>query len=166
MSTTTLTGAVHVEKSATISRPPEDVYGFWRNFENLPLFMRNIESVKVLGPRRSHWTLRAPLHVRIEWDAEIINEKENELIAWQSLEGADVPNAGSVRFLPLDWGQATEVKVVLNYERVVGGLGSAIARLFGDSPAEQLQLDLHRLQQVLETGEVATVEDQPRGTCR
>jgi uncharacterized membrane protein len=166
MATTTLQGSIHVEQSVTICRPPEEVYRFWRDFENLPRFMQHLKEVEVLGGNRSRWVARGPAGSSVTWEAEIINEKENELIAWQTRDGSDVPNAGSVRFLPLDWGKRTEVKVTLNYDPPAGRLGAAVAGLFGEAPQQQLRDDLHRLRQVLETGEIATTEGQPRGKCR
>jgi uncharacterized membrane protein len=150
MHSTTLQGDTHAEKSIVIARPPAKVYRFWRDFENLPRIMQHLESVHVLSDTRSHWVARAPAKTIIEWDAEIIDEEPNELIAWQSLEGADVPNAGSIRFIPVDEGRATELRVTLNYDAPDGSLGSAIATLFGEAPEQQLAQDLQRLKHVLE----------------
>jgi uncharacterized membrane protein len=91
---------VHVRKSITVGRPAEELYRFWRDFHNLPRFMRHLESVQVIDERRSHWKAKAPFGRTIEWDAEIIEEGPNELIAWRSLEGADLPNYGAVTFEP------------------------------------------------------------------
>jgi len=165
MSVTTLAGNIHLEHCITVSRPPEQVYRFWRNFENLPRFMKNIASVRILGPTRSHWIVKGPMGRSLEWDAEIIHDQENVLVAWRAVEGADVMNAGSVRFLPLHWGRRTEVKVALNYEPPGGKMGDLLTRLIGERPEDQIREDLHRFQQVLETGEVATIEGQPRGRC-
>lgn len=144
---------IKVEKSVTINRSPEELYRFWRNFENLPRFMNHLESVKVTGEGRSHWVAHAPAGKTVEWDAEINNEKENELIAWRSLEGADVDNAGSVRFEPAADGRGTTVRVTLKYDPPAGRLGSLVARLFGEEPSQQIEEDLERFKQVMETGE-------------
>jgi len=154
---------IKVEKSVEINRSPEELYRFWRNFENLPRFMNHLESVKVTGEGRSHWVARAPAGKTVEWDAEINNEKENELIAWRSLEGADVDNAGSVRFEPSADGRGTTVRVTLKYDPPAGKLGSLIARFFGEEPSQQIEEDLQRFKQVMETGEAASVEGQPTG---
>lgn len=153
-----------VEKTLIINRSPEDLYRFWRDFENLPRVMRHLESVTVQDGRRSRWVVRGPAGRTVEWDAEIINERENELIAWRSLEGADVRNAGSVRFTPDELGRGTWVKISLMYQPPAGRLGAAVARLFGEEPHQQIEEDLRRLKQFLETGEIATVEGQP--SCR
>jgi uncharacterized membrane protein len=152
-----------VEKSVTINRPPEELYRFWRNFENLPRFMKHLESVKVEGNGRSHWVAKGPAGTSVEWDAEVYNEKENELIAWRSLEGSQVDNAGSVHFEPAASGRGTVVRVVLKYDPPAGKLGAAVARLFGESPAQQIDEDLRRFKQLMETGETATTEGQPSG---
>lgn len=154
---------IKVEKSMTINRSPEELYRFWRNFENLPRVMSHLESVHVTGENRSHWVAKAPAGTTVEWDAEIYNEKENQMIAWRSLEGADVDNAGSVHFQPATGGRGTEVRVVLKYDPPGGVLGAAIAKLFGEEPEQQIQEDLRRFKQVMETGETATTEGQPSG---
>jgi uncharacterized membrane protein len=146
-------GIAHV-KSTTINRPPEEVYHFWRNFENLPRFMTHLESVHVMDERRSHWVAKAPVGTTVQWDAEITEDRPNELIAWRSLEGADVENSGSVRFATAPGGRGTEVKVSLLYNPPGGSLGAGIAKLFGEEPEQQIKGDLHRLKQVMETGEV------------
>jgi uncharacterized membrane protein len=154
---------IKVEKSITINKSPEELYRFWRNFENLPRFMDHLESVQVTGGNRSHWVAKAPAGKTVEWDAEIYNEKENELIAWRSLEGADVDNAGSVRFQPAPGGRGTEVKVVLKYDPPGGVIGATIAKLFGEEPSQQIEEDLRRFKQVMETGEITTTTGQPSG---
>lgn len=156
---------IHVESSRTIMKPAEELYRFWRNFENLPRFMDNLESVRVIDDKRSHWTAKAPAGTTVEWDAQIINEKENELIAWRSLENADVDNAGSVRFLPGPNGRGTEVRVVIDYIPPAGRVGFAIAKLFGREPRQQVEEDLRKFKQLMEAGEIPTTQGQPRGSC-
>jgi uncharacterized membrane protein len=142
-----------VEQSVTINRAREDLFRFWRNFENLPRFMDNLESVTRLDDRRSHWVAKGPAGTRVEWDAEIHNEIENELIAWRSLPDSDVDHAGSVHFTPR--GDGTEVRVILRYSPPAGKLGTAAARLAGEDPARQVADDLRRFRQVMEAGEVS-----------
>lgn len=154
---------IRVEKSVTINRSPEELYKYWRNFENLPRFMNHLESVRTTGERRSHWVAKAPAGTTVEWDAEIINEKENELIAWRSVEGADVDNAGSVRFQAIPAERGTEVKVQLRYDPPGGIVGAAIAKLFGEAPDQQIEDDLRRFKQLMETGEIATTKGQSSG---
>ena len=152
---------IHVEKSITIGKSPAELYNFWRDFENLPKFMSHLESVSCVTPNRSHWIAKGPAGTRVEWDAEVYNEKPNELIAWRSLEG-EVTNAGSVRFD--DAGErGTVVRVVLNYNAPGGKFSALIAKLLGGEPGQMIEDDLRRLKQILETGEVASIEGQPSG---
>jgi uncharacterized membrane protein len=125
--------------------------------------MNHLESVTTTGEGRSHWVAKAPAGSTVEWDAEIYNEKENELIAWRSLEGADVDNAGSVRFEPAAGDRGTTVRVTLRYDPPGGALGAAVARLFGENPDQQIDEDLRRFKQVMEVGEVVNTEGQPSG---
>ncbi|HMF56497.1 MAG TPA: SRPBCC family protein [Pyrinomonadaceae bacterium] len=152
-----------VEKSVTINKSPAELYQFWRNLENLPHFMSHLESVQVTDEKRSHWIAKAPAGSTVEWDAEIYNEKENELIAWRSLEGSDVDNAGSVHFEAAPGGRGTVVRVVLKYDPPAGRIGSTLAKLFGEEPSQQIDEDLRRFKQLMEAGEAATTEGQPSG---
>lgn len=153
---------VHVEKAIVIDKSPEELFSFWRQFDNLPRFMKHLESVTCSGLNRSHWVAKGPAGKNVEWDAEIYNEKPNEMIAWRSLEGADVVNAGSVHFKALGV-RGTEVKVVLNYNLPGGKISALFAKLFGSEPGQMIADDLRRLKQILETGEAATTEGQPSG---
>lgn len=147
-------GGIHVKKYITINRSPEELYQFWHNLENLPRFMHHLEAVQVQGDRRSHWRAKAPAGMTVEWDAEITEDQANELIAWQALEGADIPNTGSVRFKPAPGNRGTVVTVELHYDAPGGKIGAAIAKLFGEEPEQQVQDDLRAFKQVMETGEV------------
>jgi len=144
---------IRVEKTVTVNAPPEELYAFWRDFTNLPRFLEHLEAVTVLDDKRSHWVAKGPAGTKAEWDAEIINEIPNELIGWRSVDGSQVDNAGSVHFTHTPRG--TEVKVVLRYDPPGGVLGAAVARLFGEDPAHQVQEDLRHFKQIVETGEVA-----------
>ncbi|HEX5580384.1 MAG TPA: SRPBCC family protein, partial [Gemmatimonadaceae bacterium] len=157
-------GTERVE-SVTILSPREEVYEFWRDFQNLPRFMRHLESVRVLDDRRSHWVARAPAGRTVEWEAEIVEDRPNELIAWRSVAGADVDNAGHVRFSDAPGGRGTEVTVALRYDPPAGKLGAAVAKLFHEEPGQQVEEDLRRFKQVMETGDIvvsdATVDRGP-----
>lgn len=157
---------VHVETSIAIDKTPEELYTFWRDFKNLPLFMQNLESVTELDDEKSHWVAKGVGGTRVEWDAEVYNEKENELIAWRSLENADVVNAGSVRFQrgPSDHG--TYVRVTVNYNPPAGKVGSALAQLLGGEPSQLIKEDLRRLKQMMEAGEIATIDGQTSGRAQ
>jgi uncharacterized membrane protein len=157
---------VHIETSIAIDKSPEELYSFWRDFKNLPLFMRNLDSVTELGERKSHWVASGIGNGKVEWDAEIYNEKENELIAWRSLENADVVNAGSVRFENGPTGHGTYVRVTMNYNPPAGKLGATVAQLFGAEPAQLIKEDLRRLKQIMEAGEIATIDGQTSGRAQ
>jgi uncharacterized membrane protein len=147
-----------VEHGVTINRPAAELYGFWRNFENLPRFMNHLESVKRFGGNRSHWVAKAPGGTTVEWDAEVYNEKEGEMIAWRTLEGSQVASAGSVHFEPAGEG-ATNVRVNLKYDPPGGKLGALVARLFGENPQRQIEEDLARFKEMMEGGTGATAGD-------
>lgn len=154
---------IHVERAVTINRPIADVYAFWRNLTNLPRFMEHLQSVTQSTGKCSHWVAKAPAGMTVEWDAEIITERENELIAWKSLEGADVDNAGVVRFTKAPGDRGTEVHVTLRYNPPAGRVGALAAKLFGEEPQQQINEDLRRFKQVMETGEIATIKGQAHG---
>jgi uncharacterized membrane protein len=143
---------VRVDERIVLNRPRSEVYRFWRNFENLPRFMDHLEAVTVLDESHSHWTAKGPAGTRVEWDAEIHNEVPNQVIAWRSLQGSEVANAGSVYFIPTENGD-TEVRVVMRYHPPAGRLGAAVAGLLGEDPSRQIAEDLRRLKQVVESGE-------------
>jgi uncharacterized membrane protein len=149
---------VRVEQATTINKSIEEVYQFWQKFENFPRFMRHLESVERLPGNRSRWRAKGPAGTSVEWEAETIEEREHERIAWRSLEGADVPNSGSVRFRRAPHGRGTEVRVQLHYSPPAGSVGKGIARLFGEEPSQQIHEDLHRAKQLLETGEIPLSE--------
>jgi uncharacterized membrane protein len=154
---------VHVEKSYLVAKPAAELYAFWRDFANLPRFMKHLEKVEVLSPTRSRWTAKAPLGQTVSWEAEIIHDQPNELIAWKSMENSTVANAGSVRFLSEQGGE-TIVKVVLDYIPPGGTAGKLIAQLFGEEPSQQIQEDLRRFKSIMETGEAPTTQGQSQGS--
>lgn len=155
---------IRAEKTVSIDRSPEDLYRYWRNFENLPTFMKHLRSVQVLNEHRSHWVANAPMGADVEWDAEIISDQENRLIAWASAEGSEIDHSGFVRFTPGPEGRGTEVKVVIEYSPPGGAIGNAIAKLFGEAPAQQIGDELRNFKMLMETGEIATTDGQP--SCR
>lgn len=156
--------SIKVEKTVTINRSAEELYNFWHNFENLPTFMKHLQSVQVIDATRSHWVANAPAGQTVQWDADIIGDIPNQMIAWASAEGADIDNSGFVRFQPAPADRGTEVKVVLEYAPPGGAVTAAIAKLFGEEPEQQIGDELRRFKQLMEAGEIATTEGQP--TCR
>ncbi|WP_246248125.1 SRPBCC family protein [Micromonospora maritima] len=156
-------GPMELTATTTVRRPPSEVYAFWRDLGKLPTFMAHLEEVRPTGDRTSHWSASAPFGKNVEWDAEIIGDVAGEKIAWRSTGNADVPNAGTVRFVPAPDGVSTEVHVLLTYDIPGGAVGKAVAKYFGEEPHQQLDDDLRRLKQVLETGEVVRSDGAPWG---
>lgn len=156
-------GVMELTATTTIRKPASEVYAFWRDLENLATFMAHLEQVRTTGDRTSHWSAAAPFGSNVEWDAEIIEETPGEKIAWRSTGDADVPNAGTVRFVPAPDGVSTEVHVVLVYDIPGGAVGKAVAKYFGEEPHQQLDDDLRRFKQVMETGEVVRSDGAPWG---
>jgi uncharacterized membrane protein len=154
---------IRVDYSITINKPRPEVFRFWRNFSNLPQFMRHVESVRETEGKRSHWLVKAPAGRTVEWDAVIHNEIENELIAWRTLPGAGVDHAGSVWFKDAPGQRGTEVKIELQYNPPGGAMAALLAKLWGEEPTQQIAADLRRLKQALEAGEIPTTAGQPSG---
>ncbi|MCF1510160.1 SRPBCC family protein [Streptomyces glomeratus] len=156
--------ALEAHAAITINRPRAQVYRFWHDFSNLPRFMDHLESVEPRGQGRSHWRTRGPLKRTVEWDADIVEDRPGKLIAWQSVGRTAVENHGSVWFSDAPGGRGTELRVHLAYEPRAGRLGTAVAKLLGEHPDQQVHDDLRRLKQVLEAGEVVRSEGSPEGT--
>jgi uncharacterized membrane protein len=157
---------VKVERSIVVNRSPEELYQFWRNPENLPQFMSHIASVQALGPNRSRWTMKAVVGRSFDWEAEIVNDKPNELIAWRTLEGADVDHAGSVHFERLTADRGTNVRVIMEYRPPAGQIGVAVAKILGEEPDQILDTDLRRFKQLLEGGEVGSARGEAHGIAQ
>jgi uncharacterized membrane protein len=155
--------AMRLHAGITVNRPRSEVYAFWHDFRNLPRFMAHLEAVEISGNGYSHWKARGPAKKAVEWDAEITEDRPGELIAWRSTRSATVPNRGRVRFTDAPGGRGTEVRVELEYEPPGGRAATAIARLMGEHPDQQVRDDLRRFKQVMETGEVIRSEGSPEG---
>ncbi len=166
MTSVKASAAVKVEKSFTINAPAEKIYSFWRKLENLPRFMLHLESVTETDQTHSHWVAKAPLGTTVEWDAEIVSDVPNNMISWRSAENSQINNAGSVWFKQAPGGRGTIVKVNLNYEPPAGKIGAAIAWLTGEEPSVQVQEDLRRFKQLMETDENATIKGQSTGRAK
>jgi uncharacterized membrane protein len=158
-SASTTRRGIEADCSVTINKPIEEVFAFWANLENLPRFMSHLESVTRTAADRSHWRIKAPGGVPIEWDAETVEERENELISWRST-GSVVENSGTVRFERAPGARGTEVHVGLRYRLPAGRVSRALLRAFSQAPEQHVKEELRRFKQILETGEV-TVSDGP-----
>ncbi|MDT5175541.1 MAG: hypothetical protein QOG37_2792 [Mycobacterium sp.] len=150
--------------AVTVQRSPEDVYGFWRDLENLPEFMYHLKSVTAADAGRSHWVANAPVGQPVQWDAEIIQDEPGKRIAWQSVPGTGISNSGCVDFTSDNSGNGTEVRVTMAYQLPGGVLGKAAATLLGESPDQQVNDDLRRFKQIIETGQVLRSDGSPDGT--
>ncbi len=155
---------VRIDRAITIGRPPQDLWDFWRNLDNLPRIMRNLVSVRITGDRRSHWVMKGPGGKTLEWDAEIVDEEAPKRIGWRSLPGSRVEHAGSIHFEPAGE-RGTVVRVEMQYNPPGGYVGAGLAKLLHD-PADALEDDLRHFKQLMETGENPSAEGQPRGAMR
>lgn len=154
---------VEVSETIIVNATPQALYAFWKNVENLPLFMRHLESVSTTGETTSHWIATAPGGTSVEWDAEIVDDQPDRRIGWRTLPDSQVTHEGMVSFEPAVGDRGTVVRVEMLYRPPAGKLGAQIARLLGEEPRLQVKEDLRRLKQLLETGEVATTLGQPSG---
>jgi len=154
---------LYFETSIATARTPQECYQFWRHVENLPRFMGGVESVRQLDERRFHWVTRGPSARSMEWDCEITEDRPGEALAWRTLDGAQVPNAGSVIFEPAPNGRGTIVRLSIHYSPPGGELTAGLVKLLRQDPQSQVREDLRRFKQLLETGEIATTRGQPTG---
>ena len=155
--------AIRMTRSVVVNRPPHELYAFWREFENFPRFMYHVNSVRATGPGISRWVVSGPAGATVEWDARLTADTPDELIAWQSLEGADVESRGTVRFEPRPGNRGTIVRVDVEYRPPGGMAGKLAAMLFSESPEQQIYDDLHRFKQIVETGEIVRSDGSPHG---
>ena len=149
---------VRIDETIIIDRPVSEVYRYWRNLENLPQIMRHLESVRMLDDRNSHWKVKGPAGMIIEWDAEIINDLPDERIGWRSLDTADIDNAGSVHFQPINENR-TQIDVTLKFASPAGKLGNAFLKLFGEDPKSQISEDLQNFKSLMEAQELASTAE-------
>lgn len=145
---------------------PQDAYQFWHKFEELPRFMRHVESVTQVGERRYRWVALGPLGSRVSWDAEIVTDRPSETIAWHSLPGSDVQVEGWVDFRNAPANRGTLVEVTLRMRPIAGAARHGLSELFGKYPDFLLRQDLRRFKAVVETGEIPTTEGQPHGRAQ
>jgi uncharacterized membrane protein len=155
---------VHVATSITVRRPRAEVYAFWHDFANLPTFMDHLETVVVIaGENRSRWTAHLPVGRTVEWEATVIDDVPDSLIAWESLEGSDVKNSGVVSFTEAPGDRGTEIHLEMGYDAPGGPAGAMLAKLVGEDPGQQVRNDMRRFKQVMETGEIVRSDSTPEG---
>jgi uncharacterized membrane protein len=159
--------AALVGRTVTINKPRAELYAFWRDFRNLARFLENIERVDVGDDRRSHWVISAPAGRTVEWDSQITEDEPDRLIAWESLDGGDIKNAGRIEFRDAAPGRGTEITATIVYDPPGGDVGKLVAKLFQKEPKIQARRDLRRFKQLMETGEISTSaapDAGPRGS--
>jgi len=155
---------IEIVQTFTIYRPAEELYSFWRRHENLPRFMHHLEDVRELDERRSHWSARIPGGLgTVEWEAEITAEDPGRMLAWQSLPGSEVDTSGRVTFREAPGDKGTEVQAIIRYRAPGGAIGQAVAHLVNPATAQLVREDMRRFKQLMETGELTTIEGQPSG---
>lgn len=156
------TQKTEIVKTVTINKSADELYSFWRNFENLPKFMNHLEAVKVVDDKKSEWTAKAPLGTEAHWTAEITEDTPNEKVAWRSIENSQIPNSGKVEFLPTV-NRGTIVKVTIRYQPPAGKLGALASYFLSEEPDTQISEDLRRFKSLMEAGLIMHVEGQPSG---
>jgi len=160
-------GGIRVSEAMLIGKPADELYNFWRKFDNLPQFMFYLKSVTVHDDRHSRWVATAPKIAggEVAWEAEITTDVPNEQIAWRSLPGSEIDCKGEIRFSKALGDRGTNVSVFMEYTPPAGRIGHWVATLFGESPERQIREGLRNFRQLMETGEIPTVKGQSRGTC-
>jgi uncharacterized membrane protein len=147
-------GRQQVQATVTVNRPIDEVYAFWKEPSNFSRFMDQIDSVQVTSGGRSHWKAKAPAGMSVEWDAEIVTDRPNELLSWQSVDGSEIRNTGTVKFRNAAGGRGTEVELEMEFQPAGGPIGAKVAKMLEAIPKTQLKNDLRRFKQLLEIGEI------------
>ncbi|MGH9522095.1 MAG: SRPBCC family protein [Terriglobales bacterium] len=154
---------VHLQAAFTINKPVSEVYRYWRDLEGLPKFMRHLESVRKLDDRHSEWTMRGPMGARFTWQSEIVDQAEDRYIVWRSMPGSIVESSSSLQFREAPGGRGTELVAAMHYGRIGNYVGKGLAEILGTVPERVLREELRRFKQLLEAGEIPTVEGQTSG---
>jgi uncharacterized membrane protein len=153
---------VPLKASITVAAPREEVYAFWHDFHNLPRFMGHLQSVEPLGNGRYRWKASAPVGT-VEWDADVVQDRPGELIAWRSAPGSELETSGTVGFADAPGDRGTEIHVNMSYSAPAGKIGALVAKLLGEEPRQQVKDDLRRFKQVIETGDIVRSDGTPEG---
>ena len=147
-------------RSVLINRPRQELYAYWRDFQNLPTFMENLEEVRAEGGRTSTWVVKAPAGRTVEVVTEVVGDKRGELIAWASTPDSTIDTQGRVTFRDAPGGRGTYVTLVIAYDPPGGVLGKWAAKLTRREPEVQARMELKRFKMLMETGEIATSANQ------
>jgi uncharacterized membrane protein len=154
---------MRIRSAITINKPAEELYRFWRNFENLPRIMYHLESVHVASNEHSFWIAKGPMGKTVKWQAEITEDVPNQRISWRTLPGSEVNHTGTVAFEPATGGRGTVVRVQLDTKGCGGPLGAAFAKLMRREPGQEIHDSLRYFRQLMETGVIPTTVGQPAG---
>lgn len=155
------TGAALTGRTVTINRPRGEVYARWRDFARFPEFMENVRSVTPIDRTRSRWVIEAPAGGSVTFETKITEERENEIIAWETDADSEVRNRGRVIFRDAPGGRGTQVDATIVYEPPAGAVGRAAAKIMQREPQIQVRRELRRFKQLMETGEIATAAAGP-----
>jgi uncharacterized membrane protein len=153
---------LRIKKALTINRPPQEVYAFWRDLENLASFMKQVRSVQRHGGGRSHWVVSGPRGTALKWDAQITVDRPGEMIAWQTLPGGSVAHRGYVKFVPAGK-RGTEVHAAIEYEPPGGELGKLLGSMLNAGVEQFIQEQMRNFKSILEAGEIPTIKGQTSG---
>jgi uncharacterized membrane protein len=155
---------IHITEALTIDRHKDELYGFWRDADHLPKFMRFLEAVRKIDDRHAEWIARIPGDLgTVRWETEITEDEPGRKIAWRTLPGSDIEEAGAIHFEEAAGGRGTVVRIDLDYRPPGDGVGRLAAKLLNPAFAEMLREDMRRFKSLMETGEVPTIEGQPKG---
>lgn len=141
-----------IEASVTIRRPVEEVFGFYRDFKNLPTFLGDVMAIERTGPATSRWTIEGPFGIQAHWTIEVTEQRENKLICYETVTSPTTRTYWEISFEPGPEAGETQVREVM---KAPGGkLVRAALALIGKYPAQEVTANLHRFKQVMETGRV------------
>ena len=143
-------GNINVRTQVTVNSPRTEVYAFWRRLENLPLFMKHLESVDELSDTVSAWKVRIPGGLGdIRWEAEIVKDIEDTEISWQSAPGASIENAGKINFSDAPSG-GTRMDVMISYRAPMGVVGERLSRLLTPVFRDMIEKDIQVFKHFME----------------
>jgi uncharacterized membrane protein len=154
---------IYIDRTIIVNKTPRECYDYWRDLRNIANFTERLQKVTPLDERRSQWIMKAPGGARLEWIAEITEDRPGERLRWRTAEAAPFKHAGAVNFEAAPGGRGTFVSVAMHYHTPGGSIAAALARLLGPDPFSEVRENLRRFKQLLETGEIPTTTGQPSG---
>ena len=155
-----------VQRTVTVGRPADELHQLWRAPETLPKIMGHFAEIAVIDRDRARYTVHGPGGRSLAWETQVVEEKPGDVVRWETLPGADMPNEGTLRFAKAPDGLGTEVALRLRFSPPGGALGSAAMRLLGAVPSAIVAKILRRFKSLAETGEMPTLEHNPSARGR